>query len=151
MDKIAIVKTFMAEIESRDPTRASRYLSDDFVFQGPAQHQLDKDDFLQAIVAIREAFPDWSFNLGEVTERGGRVRVQISPGGTHTRALRLLDMISLPATGTIVDLPPETLQFIFEGLLILEIRVEKARKGWMGKLLAELGIPHPTRALEPVT
>ena len=148
MDAEQIVQVVITEMECGNMDLAAEYLSEDMIFSGPVPHPVGKQEFLAIQGALMAAIPDWSFNLMLVRVEEERVLGTVQITGTHTETLRLPmpGVPPVPATGLAISLPTETVDFLFDGDQIAEIRSEPVPGGGVPGVLAQLGIELPMPA-----
>jgi hypothetical protein len=100
-----LVQAAMMALESDDPRRAADYLSEDFGWVGTFPHPLDKQRFIQMIMAIKKAFPNYTFNINRCEEiQKGVCRATMEPLATHLGVLALPGISPIRPTGISVAL-----------------------------------------------
>jgi predicted ester cyclase len=138
------VRTFMSALESHDFDAAGRCLDDRFDIIGALPQALSKAEFLSFARSIHGAFPDWRYDVHDITEDRDLARAKVTIGGTHEGELVVPYHEPVPATHRRVDMPEQTLEFTFEGDLIRRIRVAELPDGGAPGLLGQLGVePQP--------
>ncbi|MFQ6675741.1 MAG: nuclear transport factor 2 family protein [Fidelibacterota bacterium] len=128
---------------------AESLMSDDFTFIGPVPEPISGGEWLDLHRRMKEALPDFSFNLSALEEAEGRVRTTIQITGTHLNDLDLsnLGIPIIKATGRTVQLPVEHPEFTVEGgkatsLLVRDVGPD----GGVSGILRQLGVEIPPPA-----
>jgi len=126
MTNAEICIALLSAIEKGRLEDASRYLSDDFVFSGPVPKPIAKEEWLGVQGKLGLAFPDWSFNLRDVSNTGQGCRCKIQITGTHTGDLDLENELDIPmarASYKSIKLPEEICDLTFENGRVSAFRV----------------------------
>jgi len=141
------VKAFIVALEARDFNKAASYLSDDFVFSGVTPQPVGKNEFLGMQESVQTAFPDWSFNLGDLHEDGDTVKMTLQISGTQTGQLDLspVGLPPVPPTGKKVSLPKDPAEVTVKGGKITAFHNMPSANGGLPGMLSQLGVqlPHP--------
>jgi SnoaL-like domain len=85
----------------------SSLVHDDFRLEGAGLDGIGKLEFVAAMRAQLEAFPDYSENPSNLEENGDRVSFIAHVTGTQRGALALPGLKPIPPTGRAIHLPPE--------------------------------------------
>ena len=142
-----IVRHTLSAIDAHDLNKAAAYTADDLAVTDPTLNlprPLDKNAFFAQMSAILQAFPDWKYNIIEVTTRNDQVTVTVEAVATNTNPLQLPGLPPIPATGKRVTVPD---QFIFTVMddIITAITINSPPNGGAAEMLRQLGITLPPR------
>ncbi len=142
MDPSEQTRTLFHALEQQDWHTVRTMISDDFHYLGPTPDPFDKETWLDFQMAVHAAFPDWQYNLQEVTQNGNRVDIKVHITATHTDTLTLpLENVPpLPATGKQIELPIETAHLEFTNGKISKLVVDQQLYGSLSGLLSQLGM-----------
>ncbi len=148
MKPIQIVKECMAAIEARDFERAAQCLTDDFQFIGGLPKPIGKQEWLGVHKALRQAMPDFKFNLSNATEKEGKVNGQVRLTGTHKGTLTIpsLDLTVL-ATGKSVALPKEKIEAQIQTNKMKRLEVTPVEGGGLAGIVKQMGVTIPVPAM----
>ena len=131
----------MAALESEDPRGAAPYFSEDFVWQGNFPRPLDKPRYLQLMIALKKGFPDYTLNVKCCRESENEIcRATMEPVGTHSGTFAIPGLPPIKATGMVVALPRQAMEFTLRGAQICRINLEHASGGGIMGLLESLGV-----------
>ncbi len=141
MDKTEIVKTFITALQSGEFEVAANYMVDDFTLSGWVDDTLDRGKFLAMQSELRDAMPDFSYNLNDVHEQDDRVEslIQITGTATSDLALPLFGIPLIPATGIAVTLPQVRADYTLTGGKIAQMDIKSVPGGGLAGLLQQLG------------
>ncbi len=145
MSPADVVKTFITALQAGEMEEAARFMADDFVERGWTPQALDGQKFLAMMSALRNAMPDFSFNLGNVSEKGDGADALIAITGTHTRDLSLPEF-GLPLiayAGVAIYLPQACTEFRIKEHQIAEMLVETIPGGGLTGLLQQIDTELP--------
>ena len=147
---VEIVKDFMFALESQEYSRASEFLTDDFIYSCHLPKPLNKRQFIAIVKELKEGMPDMSFNIHDIREverlnEQQEVEGIIQITGTHTDTMQLvpLSLPPIPETGRRVMLPEERVTFMIENDKIKSITVHPVVGGGFPGLLEQLGVDAP--------
>ena len=145
MSSTEVVKTFITALQWGDMEEAVGYMADDFVITGWTPQPLSRGEFLAMQSTLKDAMPDYSFNLRDVQERNDRVEAFIQVTGTQMRdlALPMFGVPNIRYTGIDVSLPQVCTTFLLEGDKIKEMDVESVPGGGLAGLLQQIGTELP--------
>jgi hypothetical protein len=145
-----IVQNFFTHIEKGHWVDVESFLTEDFVFRSAAEEhesllafRLSKEDWLKAQRAVREAFPDWSFNLSssrKVSDDVVDVKVRVT--GTHTETLMLPfpEFRPIMASGVKIELPEERVTVTLREGKIVAMHLHNIEDGGIAGILKQLNI-----------
>jgi predicted ester cyclase len=136
-----IVKTFISALQSGNIEVAAGQMADNFVGTGLTTQPLDKGMFLAMQSRLKDAMPDFSYNLHDLHEQDDKVDAFIHMSGTNTNDLEL-PMFGIPlirATGLVIDLAEVHSEYILQGDRIVEMRVDDVPGGGIPGLLQQVG------------
>lgn len=145
MSPADVVKTFITALQAGEMEEAARFIADDFVERGWTPQALDGQTFLAMMSALRNAIPDFSFNLSNVSEQNDAARALIAIEGTHTRDLALPEF-GLPLiaySGVAIYLPQARAEFRIKEQQITEMLVETIPGGGLTGLLQQIDTELP--------
>ena len=146
-----LVHAAMAALESDDPKCAAPYFTEDFVWQGNFPRPLDKQRFMQLMIALKKGFPDYALSVKCCQDSGNPVvRAVMEPVGTHSGTFALPGLPPIKATGVVVALPRQAMEFTLRGSQINKIKLEHASGGGVMGLLEILGVELTEEMLEKV-
>lgn len=142
MEKVELVKIFFSLVEKKEWSKVEEILSDKFYFWGPFQRPLNKEEWLAAQKALHEAFPDWAFNVRQITKEGNCIHASVHVSGTHVNPLQLPipGSIKVLPTGAKIELPVEKAIITFDEDQILEISLEIGFLDGLDQFLKALGM-----------
>jgi predicted ester cyclase len=146
MDKVELTRKFFKLLEMKDSEAAAKLLSDNFIFSGPVPEPIDGPAYIDMQTKLAAAFPDWSFNLGDLHLHGDEVHASVMITGTHQGDLDMspIMMTTIPPTGKSVQLPREEITVTTNGDTISSIVNEPVMGGGVPGLLSQLGVEIPT-------
>jgi hypothetical protein len=104
------------------------------------ENGVGKREFMTAMKAQLDAFPDYSENPMEITEDGDVVRFVAHVRGTQREALTLPGMASIAPTGKEIKLPPEPAWVKVSEDRLLLYHVEAMPGGGIQGILNQLGV-----------
>ena len=147
MDAVETTKKLFELIESRETGAAAELLSSDFTFAGPVPEPVDAAMWMGLHDRLNAAFPDFSFNMGDVQQVGDSVQISLQLSGTHQAELDLspLGLPNVPATGKSFQLPLDTATISFNGEKITSVRTTEVAGGGVMGILSQLGVEAPPR------
>ncbi|MFQ6616263.1 MAG: ester cyclase [Fidelibacterota bacterium] len=151
MANVDVVREILRLVESGKYEDAGNLLSDGFTFSGAVPEPVSGKEWLGLHRKLKEAFPDFSFNVSEIEETEGRVRATIQITGTHKNDLDLsaMGIPTVGATGRSVKLPVEHPEFGVEGGKATSLHVADAGpEGGVAGILKQLGVQEPPPAQE---
>ena len=140
-----VVKTFITAVQAGEMEEAARFMTDDFVERGWTAQPLDRGGFLAMMSGLRNAMPDFSFHLSDVSERENEVEALILITGSHTRDLALPEF-GLPLiaySGVAISLPQTHSRYTVRGQEIAEMVVDAMPGGGLSGLLQQVGTELP--------
>lgn len=142
MSKVETVKTVIGAIEAQEWSKATSYLTEDFIFGGAAAQPLSGEQWLGVHRAFAAAFSNFSFNLQDVREEGGKVLGKVHLTGNHTGELRLPvpGIPAVPPTGRHISLPTEPVIISFRDEKLSNFEVESGADGGLPGILKQVGV-----------
>jgi len=145
MSPVDVVKTFITALQAGEMEEAARFMTDDFVERGWTPQALDGRRFLAMMSALRNAMPDFSFNLSDVNELDDGAEALISVSGTHTRDLALpqLGLPLIAYSGVAIYLPQAQSEYRVKEQHIAEMLVETIPGGGLNGLLQQIDTELP--------
>jgi predicted ester cyclase len=147
MTRIDTVKDLLRGLSHFSPESAGKHLTDDFTFSGPVPETIGKREYLDIHSQLKRAFPDWQFNVSNLSEKGNTVSGSVQVTATHTGTLTLPGLPPVEATGKLVKIPSEGFTCTFKGDKIAEFSVEKVRGGGLSGIFQQLGVRLPEEAM----
>ena len=133
--------TYSQALDRGDFAAMTSLVDDDFRLEGAGLDGIGKSEFLAAMKAQMEAFPDYSENPTDVEERGDRVYFVAHVTGTQRGTLALPGMMPVAATGRTIHLPPEPAWVQLRDGKLLVYHVETVAGGGIEGILAQLKAP----------
>jgi steroid delta-isomerase-like uncharacterized protein len=85
--------TYRGDI-AKAPFMAEKYFAPDWVFHHPSRGDMNREQFIQFMVGISAAFPDFKFSIDDVVAEGDKVVTRYTLRGTHMGPYS-----GIPATG----------------------------------------------------
>lgn len=143
MSDLDLARKALHAFSSGDVTTMNSLTADDFQFLGVTPQPLTKQDYMGFMHTINAAFPDFKFVETTASESGDTVTIKHHITGTHTGALNLPGMPSIPATGKKIYLPEETSFFTFKDGKAIKYLGEPAPDGGLPGMLKQLGVQLP--------
>jgi hypothetical protein len=138
MSALETFRQYTAAIDSGDIQAAAALVHADFRLEGAGLDGIGKADFIAAMKAQLDAFPDYSENPTNIEEHGSRVSFIAHVTGTQRHALALPGAKPVPATGRSIRLPPEPAWVeVRDGKLAL-YHVEAIPGGGVAGILSQL-------------
>lgn len=143
-----VVLRMLGAIEGGYIKEAGSLLSDDFMFSGPTPRPIDKQKFLELHQALINAIVDWSYNISDVQEKDGVVRLAVRITGTNTGDINipLVGLMHVKATGKRISLPQERMTFAVRDGRITRLDAEQVPNGGLSGILGQLGLEIPALA-----
>lgn len=145
MSEIETVMTFMTALQSGDIELAANTMADSFTMSGFAAKMLNKGEFLAMYSKILTSMPDLSFNINELHEVNGEVRVPVQITGTNTNNLDLsmFGIQPIAATGLAVMLPQVNVTYSVKDNQVISMQFESVPGGGIEGLLQQVGAELP--------
>ncbi len=135
----ALIHEIIEEVWNKGDLEAvDRYFAPDYVDHSPLPGQAPgSEGYKQAVVAMREAFPDLRLTLEDILAEGDKVAFRYTMEGTHQ--------------GDFMGIPPTGKPFSVGGMIFARIAEGKAVERWANLdtlgLMQQLGaIPSPEQA-----
>jgi hypothetical protein len=117
---------FLSSIEQGNWGEVEAILDPEFEFHSPLHDPVERTRWLQAQKGLKSAFPDWTFHFSNPEQEGNRVIGTVHVTGTHQREL----ILPLPrfqpiqASGKVISLPVDHIEFKYENHLLLRITIK---------------------------
>lgn len=142
MDTQAIAEACLFALEDGDLDTVAGYLADDFQFSSHTGPPLGKQQWLGMSRALRQAFPDFSYNFQIHHVDGNRLDVSVAFTGTHTGDLDLsrMGMGVISATGQRISTPRTESEGVVADGLIQSIHSHDSPDSGIPALLAQIGV-----------
>jgi hypothetical protein len=102
-----IFRQYTDAIDRGDIAAAAALVDDDFRLEGAGLDGVRKPEFIAAMKAQLDAFPDYSENPTNIEEREDTVHFVAHVTGTQRHALVFPGMSPVPPSGRRIQLPPE--------------------------------------------
>lgn len=133
---------FFNAVEQGNWQEVNGWLHDDFLFHGPLPDPIDKEAWLSFQMALKNAFPDWSFHMSKAEVEEEVVRCTVHITGTHTKELVLPipGINPVPPSGKVMALPVEHARLTFRDGKIADILIEEDSHAGVLHVLEELGL-----------
>lgn len=147
MEKIEIVKNLFTAIEKGDYAKAKSFLAPDFKIVGAPPQPMGSEDWLAFHKHLSIGFPDFKFNITNITESGNVVNGTAKAGGTFTNAMPsfIKGQPAIEPTNKVTYNPKENLTMTFKGDKIVTITVEKVSGGGIPGFLKQIGAEVPSK------
>jgi predicted ester cyclase len=129
----------MAAIQAQDWNKLRTLATDDFQFLGGPM-PMNLDAFTATQGAIGTAMPDFTFHFDKITGNGDNLICDLHVTATHTAALSLPGMPSVPATNKHLTVSDHLLVTLRNGKIAMVESKASADAG-MGALLRAIGVP----------
>ena len=142
MDQEQLTKDFFSYIEKAQWDKVDSMMDENFSFSGATPFPVGKGIWLSYQQAVLKAFPDWAYNIQEISKEGESVSVKVHITGTHTNELHLPlhSVLPITATGIKIELPDEKSVLTFKEGKVLEIRVELSDNGGITGIMNQLKV-----------
>jgi predicted ester cyclase len=140
-----IVQTFISALQSGNIEVAAEQMADEFEGRGMTAQALDKGTFLAMSSRLKDAMPDFSYNLHDLHEQDDKVDSLIHMSGTNTNDLEL-PMFGIPlirATGLTIDLAEVHSEYILQAGKIVEMKMDDVPGSGIPGLLQQVGTELP--------
>lgn len=135
-----VFKLYTAALDRGDFEVMATLIHDNFRLEGAGLDGIGKPEFLAAMKAQLEAFPDYTENPSDVTEDGDVVRFIAHVRGTQRGTFALPGMAAIAPTGKQIKLPAEPAWVKISEERLLLYHVEAVPGGGIGGILNQLGI-----------
>lgn len=133
-------RRYTKALDQGDIDGMAALVSDDFRLEGAGLDGIGKPEFMAAMKAQLDAFPDYSENPTDVREDGDVVHFVAHVHGTHKNTFALPRMEPVPPTDRSFQLPPEPVWVrVRDGKLLL-YHVEAVPGGGVDGILSQLGV-----------
>ena len=124
-----IFQNYTAALDRGDLVAMTALIHDDFRLEGAGLDGIGRSEFLAAMKAQIEAFPDYSEDPSDMSEDGDVVHFVAHVRGTQHGTLALPGMKPIPPTGRQIKLPPEPAWIKVSGGRLLVYHVEAVPGG----------------------
>ena len=136
-----IFTQYSAALDRGDLDAMRALIHEDFRLEGAGLDGVGKPEFLAAMKAQMDAFPDYSENPTDLQEIGDDVlQFVVHVTGTQTGTLALPGLTPIPPTGRTVRLPREPAWVHIYDNQILVYHVAPVPGGGLKGILAQLGV-----------
>jgi hypothetical protein len=139
MDPKAVFQLYTAALDRGDFKTVAAFVHDDFRLEGAGLDGIGRKEFIAAMKAQMDAFPDYSENPTDFREEGDVVHFVAHVTGTQKGALVLPGMKPVAPTNRRIRLPPEPAWILMRDDKLLVYHVEKVAGGGIGGILGQLG------------
>lgn len=141
MEHLQKTVEFFNAIEKGQWFEVYEMLDDDFKFYGSLPDPFNKEQTIAFQQAVYEAFPDLSFTVKKIEDRGDKVLVKLGAHGTHTGSLELpfLGLKPIPPSHVKIDLPIEKAEVKFRNDQIEIIHLNIPLHGGLFGILEQIG------------
>ncbi len=139
MSNEQIFRDAMTAIQAQDWNKLQSLATSDFSFLGGPM-PMNLDAFIATQGAIGTAMPDFNFHLDEIRANGDNLTCDLHVTATHSAALSLPGMPSVPATNKHVTVSDHLLVSMRNGK-IATVESKPSADGGMGALLRAIGVP----------
>jgi predicted ester cyclase len=136
----AVFKLYTEALDRGDLDAMTALIHDDFRLEGAGLDGIGKPEFMAAMKAQLDAFPDYSENPTDITEDGDVVHFVAHVRGTQQGTLALPGMTAIPPTGRQIELPPEPGWVKVRDGQMLVYHVEAVEGGGIRGILSQLGV-----------
>lgn len=142
-----VVRSFLSEFETSGVDPASAYVADDFVLATTNPPTTGgRDAFIGQGMLIKEAMPDYQWNVQNLSVAGDEVTVDSLWTGTHTGTFRLSMVMpgapDVPATGIAVQVADRFI-FTVRGDQLAGMTIDSPQGGGMLGFLQQVGVDLP--------
>jgi hypothetical protein len=134
-----VFELYSAALDRGDLDAMTALIHDDFRLEGAGLDGVGKPEFLAAMKAQMEAFPDYSENPTDIADNGDVVRFVAHVRGTQRGKLALPGMEPIEPTGRQIKLPPEPAWVKVNDGQLLVYHVEAVPGGGIRGILSQLG------------
>ncbi len=138
MSPSEIFLQYSAALNRGDFKGMTLLIHNDFRLEGAGLNGIGKIEFLAAMKAQMDAFPDYSENPTDIREDGDVVHFTAHVRGTHKGILALPGMNAVPITGRSIQLPPEPAWVQVNQGKILVYHVDPVPGGGINGILSQL-------------
>lgn len=138
MGPLETFRQYSADLDRGDLAAMTALVHNDFRLEGAGLDGIGKPQFLAAMRAQLEAFPDYSENPTDFRETGDRVSFIAHVTGTQRGTLTLPGMNPIPPTNRTIHLPPELAWVQVRDSQLLIYHVEAVPGGGVAGILAQL-------------
>ena len=135
-----IFQRYTAALDRGDLAAMEALIHDDFRLEGAGFEGIGKPQFLAAMKAQLDAFPDYSENPSDMTEDGDVVHFVAHVRGTQRGTLALPGMEPIAPTGRQVRLPSEPAWVKVSQDRLLIYHVEAVHGGGIRGILSQLEV-----------
>ena len=124
-----MMREYVEGLKTRDIKRIAPSLADELRVVLSAR-SLNKQQFLDYLTALYQAFPDWTYEHGEPqVSEDGSITIRWRQVGTHTAPWLLPGSLPTPATGKVIRIPWQRFTYKVDSSRIIEIRPEPIQGG----------------------
>ena len=140
MSPSVVFQLYTDALDRGDFDAMRELIDDDFRLEGAGLDGIGKPEFLLAMKAQMDAFPDYSENPTGLREEGDVLHFVAHVRGTQAGALALPGMAPVPATNRRIELPPEPAWIRVTDGRIRVYHVEAVPGGGVRGILDQLGV-----------
>ena len=134
-----VFRRYSAALDRSDLATMASLIADDFRLDGAGLDGIGKAEFMMAMKAQLDAFPDYSENPSDIVGKGDKVHFTAHVTGTQKAVLALPGMEPVAPTGKRIRLPGEPAWVEVRDGKIAVYHVEAVPGGGIGGILAQLG------------
>jgi predicted ester cyclase len=135
-----VFERYSQAIDRNDMKTAAELVHDEFRLEGAGLDGIGKKEFVAAMKAQLDAFPDYSENATCLREEGDVVHFTAHVTGTQKGVLAFPGMKPVQPTGRKIRLPPEPAWVRVKDGRLLVYHVEAVAGGGVGGILVQLGV-----------
>ncbi len=139
MDPRDVFVRYTQAIDRGDIAAAAALVADDFRLDGAGLDGIGKPEFIAAMKAQLDAFPDYSENPADIDVEEDKVHFVAHVSGTQKHALRIPGLPAVPPTGRKVRLPAEPAWVLVRDGQLVVYHVDEVPGGGVKGILAQLG------------
>lgn len=135
-----VFQRYTAALDRGDLEAMAALVHDEFRLEGAGLDGIGKPEFLAAMKAQLDAFPDYSEDPTDLTEEGDVVRFLAHVRGTQRGTLALPGMAPIVPTGRRIRLSPEPAWVKVADDKLLIYHVQAVPGGGIQGILTQLGV-----------
>lgn len=137
-DKVNTLKGLLRAIEDANVEKATNFLAENFVFEGPIPQPLNKEQFTGFLHTMAKAFSDFRYNESDFSEEGDVLTYSLRITGKHTGELALPEMDPIPATHKSFELPTEKSSATVSGNKVSHLSADASEGGGVSGIIKQI-------------